>query len=171
MATTLARARGGLLGTWRRCLRAGVAAGAERAGFPGGRPRHPAGSDLGPIRGESSLGVAERLQVLGGPTAGGGRGVEGGEGAELRLLRVGLIGAPNAGKSLLTNVLLGRKVTAVSNKVNTTTSQTFGVLTEDGGEGDGESTAGDERPRAKSETRTRLMIFDTPGVVDHKHYR
>jgi len=71
---------------------------------------------------------------------------------------VSLIGAPNAGKSLLTNVLLGRKVTAVSSKVNTTTSQTFGVLTEAaGGEG--------------AKVETRLMIFDTPGVVDHKHYR
>ena len=40
-----------------------------------------------------------------------------------------MIGAPNAGKSALTNVLLGRKVTAVSGKVNTTTSQTFGVVT------------------------------------------
>ena len=67
-------------------------------------------------------------------------------------LRVGLIGAPNAGKSMLTNVLLGRKITAVSGKVNTTTSQTYGVLTE---------------------SDAQLTIFDTPGVVDsnHMYYR
>lgn len=65
-------------------------------------------------------------------------------------IRVGLIGAPNAGKSLLTNVLLGRKVTAVSGKVNTTTAQTFGVTTT---------------------AKTQLVIFDTPGVVDRAHYR
>ena len=69
---------------------------------------------------------------------------------ETKGLRVGLIGAPNAGKSMLTNVLLGRKITAVSNKVNTTTSQTFGVLTS---------------------RNIQLTIFDTPGVVDHLHYR
>ncbi len=63
-------------------------------------------------------------------------------------LRVGLIGAPNAGKSMLTNVLLGRKITAVSGKVNTTTNQTYGVLTE---------------------SDTQLTIFDTPGVVDSNH--
>ena len=65
-------------------------------------------------------------------------------------LRVGLIGAPNAGKSMLTNCLLGRKITAVSSKVNTTTSQTFGVLTSE---------------------NIQLTIFDTPGVVDHLHYK
>ena len=79
-------------------------------------------------------------------------------------LRVGLIGAPNAGKSVLTNVLLGRKVTAVSGKVNTTTSQTFGVVTST-------RIAGHLQVNECSPEVTRLMIFDTPGVVDHKHYR
>ena len=93
-------------------------------------------------------------------------------------LRVGLIGAPNAGKSALTNVLLGRKVTAVSGKVNTTTSQTFGVVTSTRLAGHLQvNESEEERSEEKSnecrspEVTTRLMIFDTPGVVDHKHYR
>jgi len=107
-------------------------------------------------------------------------------------LRVGLIGAPNAGKSALTNVLLGRKVTAVSGKVNTTTSQTFGVVTstriaghlqvneseeESVGPKCGAKVWGqsvgpkNEKSNECSPEVTRLMIFDTPGVVDHKHYR
>lgn len=92
-------------------------------------------------------------------------------------LRVGLIGAPNAGKSALTNVLLGRKVTAVSGKVNTTTSQTFGVVTSTRiaghlqvNESEQEELQNEKSNECSPEV-TRLMIFDTPGVVDHKHYR
>uniref|UniRef100_A0A8B9H3S8 GTPase Era, mitochondrial n=1 Tax=Astyanax mexicanus TaxID=7994 RepID=A0A8B9H3S8_ASTMX len=48
-----------------------------------------------------------------------------------RCLRVAVIGAPNAGKSTLTNQLLGRKLFAVSKKVHTTRSRALGVLTED----------------------------------------
>lgn len=88
-----------------------------------------------------------------------------------------MIGAPNAGKSALTNVLLGRKVTAVSGKVNTTTSQTFGVVTSRRVAGhlqvnESEQERSEEKSNECSpEVTTRLMIFDTPGVVDHKHYR
>uniref|UniRef100_A0A4W5NAK3 GTPase Era, mitochondrial n=1 Tax=Hucho hucho TaxID=62062 RepID=A0A4W5NAK3_9TELE len=48
-----------------------------------------------------------------------------------KVLRVAIIGAPNAGKSTLSNQLLGRKVFAVSKKVHTTRSRALGVLTED----------------------------------------
>ena len=87
-----------------------------------------------------------------------------------------MIGAPNAGKSALTNVLLGRKVTAVSGKVNTTTSQTFGVVTSTRIAGhlqvnESEQEPSEEKSNECSPEVTRLMIFDTPGVVDHKHYR
>ncbi|OWK14111.1 ERAL1 [Cervus elaphus hippelaphus] len=47
-----------------------------------------------------------------------------------RVLRVVLLGAPNAGKSTLSNQLLGRKVFPVSRKVHTTRSQALGVITE-----------------------------------------
>lgn len=59
-------------------------------------------------------------------------------------LSVGIIGAPNAGKSSLTNYMVGTKVAAVSRKTNTTTHEVVGVLTK-----------GD----------TQICFFDTPGLV------
>lgn len=44
-------------------------------------------------------------------------------------LSVGIIGAPNAGKSVLTNFMVGTKVAAVSRKTNTTTHEVLGVMT------------------------------------------
>ncbi|XP_021901562.1 GTP-binding protein ERG-like [Carica papaya] len=44
-------------------------------------------------------------------------------------LNVGIIGAPNAGKSSLTNFLVETKVAAVSRKTNTTTHEVLGVMT------------------------------------------
>ncbi|XP_019462262.1 PREDICTED: GTP-binding protein ERG isoform X1 [Lupinus angustifolius] len=59
-------------------------------------------------------------------------------------LSVGIIGAPNAGKSALTNFMVGTKVAAVSRKTNTTTHEVVGVLTK-----------GD----------TQVCFFDTPGLM------
>ncbi|GAU20423.1 hypothetical protein TSUD_12420 [Trifolium subterraneum] len=59
-------------------------------------------------------------------------------------LSVGIIGAPNAGKSALTNKMVGTKVAAVSRKTNTTTHEVVGVLTK-----------GD----------TQICFFDTPGLT------
>jgi GTP-binding protein Era len=59
-------------------------------------------------------------------------------------LAVGIIGAPNAGKSTLTNYMVGTKVAAVSRKTNTTTHEILGVMTK-----------GD----------TQILFFDTPGVM------
>uniref|UniRef100_A0A8C7RWY4 GTPase Era, mitochondrial n=1 Tax=Oncorhynchus mykiss TaxID=8022 RepID=A0A8C7RWY4_ONCMY len=61
-----------------------------------------------------------------------------------KVLRVAIIGAPNAGKSTLSNQLLGRKVFAVSKKVHTTRSRALGVLTEDD---------------------TQIILLDTPGLT------
>lgn len=61
-----------------------------------------------------------------------------------RLLRVSVIGAPNAGKSTLTNQLLRRKIFAVSKKVHTTRSSASGVFTEDD---------------------TQIILLDTPGLT------
>lgn len=61
-----------------------------------------------------------------------------------KVLKVAILGAPNAGKSTLSNQLLGRKVFAVSKKVHTTRSRALGVLTEDD---------------------TQIILLDTPGLT------
>nr|XP_033778027.1 GTPase Era, mitochondrial [Geotrypetes seraphini] len=63
-----------------------------------------------------------------------------------KILRVAIIGAPNAGKSTLSNQLLGRKIFPVSKKVHTTRCQAQGVVTE-----------GD----------IQLILLDTPGLISH----
>lgn len=62
-----------------------------------------------------------------------------------RVLKLAIIGAPNAGKSTLSNQLLGRKVFPVSSKVHTTRCKALGILTE-----------GD----------TQMILLDTPGLVN-----
>nr|XP_032644612.1 protein FAM222B isoform X3 [Chelonoidis abingdonii] len=64
-----------------------------------------------------------------------------------KVLRVAIIGAPNAGKSTLSNKLLGRKVFPVSKKVHTTRCKARGVITEED---------------------TQLIILDTPGLISPK---
>ncbi|XP_077402885.1 GTPase Era, mitochondrial [Vanacampus margaritifer] len=61
-----------------------------------------------------------------------------------KVLKVAIIGAPNAGKSTLSNQLLGRKVFAVSKKVHTTRKRALGVITEDD---------------------TQIILLDTPGFI------
>jgi GTP-binding protein Era len=56
---------------------------------------------------------------------------------------VTIIGAPNAGKSTLTNLFVGTKVTIVSPKVQTTRSSVKGIIVED---------------------NTQLIFCDTPGI-------
>ncbi|NXA05333.1 ERAL1 GTPase, partial [Sapayoa aenigma] len=63
-----------------------------------------------------------------------------------KVLRIAIIGAPNAGKSTLSNQLLGRKVFPVSKKVHTTRCKAWGVITHED---------------------TQLIILDTPGLTDH----
>ncbi|NXN06458.1 ERAL1 GTPase, partial [Indicator maculatus] len=62
-----------------------------------------------------------------------------------KVLRIAIIGAPNAGKSTLSNQLLGRKVFPVSKKVHTTRCKARGVVTYED---------------------TQLIILDTPGLTN-----
>ncbi|KAM9272456.1 GTPase Era, mitochondrial [Morus bassanus] len=62
-----------------------------------------------------------------------------------KVLRIAIIGAPNAGKSTLSNQLLGRKVFPVSQKVHTTRCKAEGVVTYED---------------------TQLIILDTPGLTN-----
>uniref|UniRef100_A0A8B9PE06 GTPase Era, mitochondrial n=1 Tax=Apteryx owenii TaxID=8824 RepID=A0A8B9PE06_APTOW len=61
-----------------------------------------------------------------------------------KVLKVAIIGAPNAGKSTLSNQLLGRKVFPVSKKVHTTRCKAQGVVIHED---------------------TQLIILDTPGLT------
>lgn len=63
--------------------------------------------------------------------------------AEQRCAVVAVLGAPNAGKSTLVNALVGAKVAAVTNKVQTTRTTVRGVAMRD---------------------ETQIILIDTPGV-------
>ena len=60
---------------------------------------------------------------------------------------VALIGAPNAGKSTLMNALVGRKVTIVTHKVQTTRANIRGIRVHEAGD-----------------ARTQIVFVDTPGI-------
>lgn len=60
---------------------------------------------------------------------------------------VALLGVPNAGKSTLTNALVGEKVSIVTHKVQTTRQRITGIAMHD---------------------RTQLVLLDTPGLFDPK---
>ena len=64
---------------------------------------------------------------------------------EQKILTVALAGAPNAGKSTLTNYLVGEKVSIISPKVQTTRDLIRGVFVED---------------------NTQIILLDTPFFLN-----
>ena len=64
-----------------------------------------------------------------------------------KLVSVCIIGKPNAGKSTLTNAMLGEKLSIVTPKVQTTRSIITGIVTIN---------------------NTQLVLFDTPGIFEPK---
>ena len=60
---------------------------------------------------------------------------------------VAIVGAPNAGKSTLTNALVGQKVAIVSPKAQTTRVRLMGIAIEDA---------------------SQILLVDTPGIFDPK---
>ena len=63
-----------------------------------------------------------------------------------RFVQACLLGAPNAGKSSLVNCLVGKNISAVSNKYNTTDEASKGIFTD-------------------VERKTQVALVDTPGVT------
>ncbi|KAI8109640.1 hypothetical protein M9434_000922 [Picochlorum sp. BPE23] len=63
--------------------------------------------------------------------------------------KVALVGAPNAGKSTLLNAMAGQKISAVSQKTNTTFRSKVGYFIERG---------------------TQVVMYDTPGLVEKSQY-
>lgn len=63
-------------------------------------------------------------------------------------LNVAVIGMPNAGKSTLTNMLIGSKISAVSKKVHTTRRNVIGTLVHES---------------------TQIVFSDSPGLVTKSH--
>ncbi|HKJ61037.1 MAG TPA: GTPase, partial [Hyphomicrobiales bacterium] len=60
---------------------------------------------------------------------------------------VSILGAPNAGKSTLTNQLVGTKVSIVTHKVQTTRAQIRGIMLEGA---------------------SQIILVDTPGIFKPK---
>ncbi|MCL2482986.1 MAG: GTPase Era [Propionibacteriaceae bacterium] len=76
------------------------------------------------------------------------------------------VGRPNAGKSTLTNALVGSKVAIVSDKPQTTRHVIRGIVTRQDGQLVIMDTPGVHRPRTVLGERLNQVVYDTWGEVD-----
>jgi GTPase len=79
---------------------------------------------------------------------------------------VTLVGRPNVGKSTLLNAILGRKVSIVSDKVQTTRNQVRGVLNRPGAQLVFVDTPGIHKPRTAMGQRLNDTAVEAVGGVD-----
>lgn len=76
------------------------------------------------------------------------------------------VGRPNAGKSTLTNALVGAKIAIASSKPQTTRHAVRGILTRDDGQLILIDTPGLHRPRTLLGQRLNALVYDTWAEVD-----
>jgi len=76
------------------------------------------------------------------------------------------VGRPNAGKSTLTNALVGQKIAIASNKPQTTRHVVRGIITREDGQLILIDTPGLHRPRTLLGQRLNALVFETWGEVD-----
>ena len=79
---------------------------------------------------------------------------------------VTFVGRPNAGKSTLTNAILGEKIAITSSKPQTTRRTIRGILSSDDFQLVMVDTPGMHRPRTKLGKRLNAMVRETIGDVD-----
>ena len=79
---------------------------------------------------------------------------------------VAVVGRPNVGKSTLVNALVGRKVSIVSDKPQTTRRGLHAVLTTDGAQAVFTDTPGFHKPRTELGARLNDMVGDAVEGVD-----
>lgn len=88
------------------------------------------------------------------------------QGPKYRAGFVSFVGRPNAGKSTLTNALVGEKIAITSNKPQTTRKAIRGIRTTDNGQLVIVDTPGIHRPRTLLGQRLNDLVADTLGEVD-----
>lgn len=76
------------------------------------------------------------------------------------------VGRPNAGKSTLTNALVGQKIAIASNKPQTTRHAVRGIVTRDDGQLILIDTPGLHRPRTLLGQRLNNLVYETWAEVD-----
>lgn len=101
----------------------------------------------------------------GGAVAGGKSGDGAGEG-EFRAGFVAIVGRPNAGKSTLTNALVGQKIAITANQPETTRKVIRGIVNRESGQLILVDTPGLHRPRTLLGERLNDMVHETLADVD-----